>query len=137
MQVTLEDIPVMCVVAIDGLDGIKGAWDKLEAPLPTLKGRKFYGTYLNGEYRACVALHKDDDPAALGLDAWVIPGGAYARRKMVNWSEHADEIGATFAAMAEEYPGDPTRPSIEFYRSQTELQLLLPIAVESPRAISI
>lgn len=131
MQVTLEDIKVMCVVAIGGLEGIKDAWDKLEAPLPSLKGRKFYGTYLNGEYRACVALD-DDDPATLGLDT--IPGGTYVRRKIQNWSERTSEIGETFAAMAAEYPIDPTRPEIEFYRSQKELILYMPITRVRHRA---
>jgi hypothetical protein len=127
MRVTLEDIKVMCVVAIGGLEGIKDAWEKLEAPLPSLKGRKFYGTYLSGEYRACVAMRDDDDPAALGLDTWTIPGGTYVRRRMENWSERTSEIGETFAAMAAEYPVDPTRPGIEFYGGQKELILYMPV----------
>ena len=127
MHVTLEDVKVMYVVAIGGLQGINEAWDKLETPLPSLKGRKFYGTYLNGEYRACVALRDDDDPAALGFETWIVPGGTYARRKIEDWPERTFEIGKTFAAMAAEYPVDPTRPNIEFYRSQKELILFLPI----------
>ena len=129
MRVTLEDIKVMFVVATGGLEGAKEAFDRLEARLPSLKGRKFYGTYLNGEYRAGVALQADDDPASLGLETWVIPGGAFARRKMTNWSARIPEIGETFQAMAAEYPADPTRPSVEFYRSLKELILFLPITL--------
>ena len=44
MQAALEDVKVMYVVALRGLQGIKEAWDKLETPLPSLRGRKFYGT---------------------------------------------------------------------------------------------
>jgi hypothetical protein len=131
IQVTLKDIKVMCVVARGGLEDIKDAWEKLEAPLPSLKGRKFYGAYLSGEYRACVALRDDDDPVPLGLDTWTIPGGAYVRRKKENWLEDTSEIAKTFAAMAAEYPVDPTRPGIEFYRSQKELFLYLPIKSET------
>ena len=131
IQVTLEDIRVMCIVAIGGLEGIKDAWEKLEAPLPSLKGRKFYGTYLNGEYRACVALRDDDNPASLGLDTWTIPGGTYGRRKIENWSEDTSEIAKTFAAMTAEYPVDTMRPGIEFYRSQKELILYLPVKIET------
>jgi len=131
IQATLEDVKVMCVVAVGGLEGIKEAWEKLEMPLPSLKGRKFYGTYLNGEYRACVALRDDDDPIALGLDKWTIPGGTYAHRKIQDWPERTGEIGKTFAAMAAEYPVDPTRPEIEFYRSQKELILYIPIKSET------
>ncbi len=130
MQVTLEAIEVMCIVAIGGLEGIKEAWDKLEAPLPGLKGRRFYGTYLNGKYRACVAIRDDDNPAALGLDTWTIPGGTYVRTKMENWSERTSEIGETFEALAAKYPVDPTRPEIEFYKSQKELILFMPIKGE-------
>lgn len=125
MAVELHDLRVLCVVAPGGLDGIGEAWAKLEARLPSLRGRRFYGTYLRGEYRACVV--QRDDPAALGLETWTIPGGAYARRKLAHWREHTAKIGGIFAAMAAEHPVDPDRPSIEFYRSQDELILLLPI----------
>ncbi len=48
--------------------------------LTSLKGRKFYATfqYPDGPYRACVAIEKGDDPAALGYQVGVIPGGRYA-----------------------------------------------------------
>ena len=131
MLVTLDDIPVMFVVSPSGVQGAGRAFDSLEARLPSLKGRKFYGTLLNGEYRSCVALEAQDAPAAMGLDTWIIPGGAYARRKLTDWTERLPEIGTTFGAMAAEYPRDPTRPNIEFYRSQKELLLLMPVT--SPR----
>lgn len=127
MPVTIEDIKVMYVVAIGGLSGIKAAWAQLEASLPSLKGRRFYGTYLNGEYRACVALRDDDNPAALGLDTWAIPGGTYVQRKIEDWPDRTSEIGEAFADMAAEHPMDPMRPGIEFYRSQKELILYMPI----------
>src|SRR3990172_993279 len=82
MEVTLEDIQVMCVRAEGGPEGAKQAFDKLESRRPALKGRKFYGTFHAGEYRACVALRPEDDPSAIGLDVWVIPGGRYVRAKM-------------------------------------------------------
>jgi len=82
MLVTLVDIPVMFVVSPRGPQGAGEAFDRLEARLPSLKGRKFYGTLVNGEYRACVALEAQDSPAAMGLDTWIIPGGVYARRKL-------------------------------------------------------
>ncbi len=52
MEVTLEDIQIMCVRAEGGPEGAKQALDKLESRLPALKGRKFYGTFHAGEYRA-------------------------------------------------------------------------------------
>lgn len=127
MLVTLEDIKVMFVVAPSGPQGAGEAFDRLEAPLPSLKGRKFYGTMLNGEYRACVALEAQDAPAAMGLETWTIPGGDYVRRKLERWPERIPEIGQIFGALAAEHPRDPARPNIEFYRSQKELLLFMAV----------
>jgi hypothetical protein len=128
MLVTLDDVKVMYVASANGPQGAGEAFDSLEARLPSLKGRKFYGTLLHGEYRASVAIEAQDAPAAMGLETWVIPGGAYARRKLEGWSERLPEIGETFRAMAAEFPPDPARPNIEFYRSQKELLLFMAVA---------
>lgn len=127
MTTELADIPVLCMVAGGGPDGIRDAWERLEAPLASLKGRRFYGTYLDGEYRACVARRDDDDPEALGLAEWTIPGGAYVSRRIWEWEQHADEIREVTLALAAEYEEDPGRPSIEFYRSQQELVIYVPV----------
>ena len=127
MLVTLDDIKVMFLVSPNGPQGAGEAFDRLEARLPSLKGRKFYGTMLNGEYRACVALEAQDAPAAMGLQTWTIPGGPYARRKLERWQERTTEIGQIFGALAAEYPRDPARPNIEFYRSQKELLLFMAV----------
>ena len=128
MLVTLDDVKVMFVVSSNGPQGAGEAFDRLEARLPSLKGRKFYGTMLNGEYRACVAIEPQDVPASMGLETWTIPGGAYVRRKMERWSERLPEIGQVFGALAAEHPRDPARPNIEFYRSQKELLLFMAVA---------
>jgi len=126
--VTLDDIKVMFLVSPSGPQGAGEAFDRLEARLPSLKGRKFYGTLLNGEYRACVALEAQDAPATMGLESWTIPGGAYARRKLERWPERLPEIGQIFGALAAEYPRDSARPNVEFYRSQKELILFMAVA---------
>ena len=128
MLVTRDPITVMYVVSPNGTEGATEAFDSLEARLPSLKGRKFYGTMLNGEYRACVALEPQDSPAAMGLETWTIPGGAYVRRKLPDWPEHVTEIGQIFGALAAEHPRDPARPNVEFYRSQKELLLFMAVA---------
>lgn len=128
MEVILDDIEVMCVVADGGPAGAQQAFDKLESKLTSLRGRRFYGTYHAGEYRACVACRPNDKPEDLGLDTWVIPGGKYIREKMMNWTQRIPEIGETFTALSEQYPADPSRPSIEYYRSQSELHLFLPVS---------
>ena len=127
MTVTLDDIVVMCVVASGGPSDAPAAFQALEAPLKSLKGRRFYGTYLAGEYRACVAIEPSDDPAALGLPTWTIPGGKFEKRKLTDWQSRLPEIAATFIAMAREFDADESRPSVEFYRSSHELVLFLPV----------
>ena len=126
-RVVLDDIDVMCVIAKGGPVGASSAFGALEARLPTLRGRRFYATFLKGEYRACVALRSDDDPAALGLDVWRIPGGRYERLRLLDWQDRVSEIAATFDEMVPESEVDSTRPSVEFYRSSRELVLLQPV----------
>ena len=128
MLVALDDVKVMYVVSPNGPLGAGEAFDRLETRLPSLKGRKFYGTMLNGEYRACVAIESQDAPASMGLDTWTIPGGAYVRRKLERWPERLAEIGQVFGALAAEHPRDSARPNIEFYRSQKELLLFMAVA---------
>jgi len=117
----------MCVVAEDGAAGASAAFDVLEGRLATLRGRRFYGTFLDGEYRACVAMRGDDDPVALELDVWRIPGGEYERFSLLDWQDRVGEIPATFDRMVPESELDPTRPSVEYYRSSREVVLLQPV----------
>ena len=125
----LQDIRVMYVTAHGGLAGVKEAWEKLESKIGSPKGRKFYGTYFKekGEYRACVAMKEDDDPAALCLAVDTIPGGKYADSKLTDWSRKVQDIPLIFRELESKHDADDTRPGIEFYRSQRELILLLPV----------
>jgi predicted transcriptional regulator YdeE len=127
--VELNGIKVMYVIAEGGISGVKEAWERLESKVGSLKGRKFYGAYFHDkeEYRACIAIRENDDPAASGLKVWTIPGGKYARSKMDNWPANIDRIAPAFDEMATAHDHDDSRPSIEFYRSQRELILLLPV----------
>ena len=131
MVTVLHEIPVMFVESPNGPAGSEEAFNKLESRLSTLKGRKFYATYQysTGQYRACVAIDNLDEAQALGFEAWSIPGGKYVRQKLLNWTEHTDEIPIVFEKLSEEYKEsiDSNRPSIEFYKSQKELILMLPV----------
>ncbi|HUW48910.1 MAG TPA: hypothetical protein VMW36_09250 [Patescibacteria group bacterium] len=129
VEVTLEPVKVMYVEAKDGLSGVGTAWSKLESNLPSLKGRKMYGAYYGQDkvYRACVAIINEEEPKALGLPMWTIPGGKFAREKVENFARRVEIIGETFKSMEQEYRRDPNRWYIEFYRSQNEVILLLPI----------
>src|SRR5689334_12831655 len=82
-QVILPDLKVMYVESPTGTAGAAAAFDQLESRLPSLKRRKFYGTFQRplGPYRACTAIEAGENSAMMGLSTGVIPGGKYKRRK--------------------------------------------------------
>jgi hypothetical protein len=127
---TIDPIPVMYVAgrkgAPFGQQAIE-AFDQLEAKLPSLKGRKFYGAMSGGEYRACVALDQNLEASPLPYPTWTIPGGKYIRRRIRNWEKNLHLIGDTFEELSERPDFDSSRPCIEYYRSQKELLLMAPV----------
>ena len=75
--VELEPVDVVFSRGRKGLaihEQAPAAFDALEAHLPTLRKKRFYGVVIDGEYRACVAI--DDDTRGLDLPRWTIPGAA-------------------------------------------------------------
>lgn len=127
MEVTLDPIRVMWVKAEGGLTGVRAAWSKLESKLPSLKGRKFYGAYHDNVYLACVAIIDEKEAETFGLPTWTIPGGKYLREKVTDYRSRVEVIAETLEAMAKEFGADRSRPEVEFYKSQSEIILLLPI----------
>lgn len=137
LYVELPDVPVLRVKADMKGKGPSAAFDLLESKLPTMKGRKFYGTFEmkpeGEEYYACVARVESDDPEKMQLETGLIPGGWYARSKLADWEKNLSKLPTLFEEMARSNDVDPQRPSIEFYRSQAELQLFLPIVRHSAK----
>ena len=107
-------------------EGIRAAWQEIETKRK-IKGRKAYGVIREGEYFAGLVSDGELEERVTGLPVLEIPGGPYARLKLEDWQSHIAEIGPLFAQMASEHEADPTRPALEFYRSFTELHLLLPV----------
>ena len=68
--------------------------------------------------------------AELGFPVVEVPGGACARVKLIDWSSKTNQIGPAFGVMIDEFGIDASRPQMEFYRSSTELHLLLPVPTE-------
>jgi len=114
--------------------GPKAAFDVLESKLPSLRGRRFFGTIRilddDEEYYACVERLPTEDPEALGLEVGTIPGGRYVRRRVWDWESvvAAGKMKEISEEFARGYVLDPERPSVEFYRSMKELHILLPLA---------
>lgn len=130
--VDLEDMPVACVEARNGPSGAIKAFRELESRLDTLKGKRFYGVYYTkeGRYLSCMRSEKGND--SLGFETAVIPGGKYARKRIKDWVGKEHLVGSEFDELRKEcedsgYEIEDERPSIEFYRSERELFLLLPI----------
>src|SRR5436190_17674373 len=75
----IAELPAIDVIYETGEKGrpiseqAPAAFDRLEARLSSLKGKKFYGAVIDGQYRACAAI--DEDAAGIDLPRWVIPGG--------------------------------------------------------------
>ena len=111
--------------------GIPDSWNRLESKLPSLKGRKFYGLtfFEDGHlvYYAGVEPLDENEAVSLGFPLMTLKGGEYARVRLMDWNDHTDEIGPIFDQLMEEYKKDPAGPTVEFYRSQTELHLMIPI----------
>jgi hypothetical protein len=129
METTLEPIHVMSVKAVGGTKGAQKAFNLLESRLQTLKGRKFYGTFnaFTDEYRANVQMVPGEVAASQGLEDWTIPGGRYLKRKVEDWTTKVAQLPHLVNEMAEGQKVDRTRPTIEFYRSDSELVLFLPL----------
>jgi hypothetical protein len=114
------------------------AMQVLESKLPSLRGRKFYGTFRllpeGEEYFACVERTATDAPEKMGLETGTIPGGLYVRRKVLDWQKVIAEgrLGSIFEEMVRTYRPDRDRPDIEYYRSMTELHLLVPVLRRDP-----
>lgn len=137
--VDLPDLKLMVVRADEFPSGLQAAWDGLESRLSSLKGRKFYGVsrYEGSQmaYFAGVVPVSDQEVQALGLPTMTIKGGKYARAKLLDWHNHTSEIKQIFDKLTQEFPMDPDGWALEYYRSQSELHLLIPLA--SPQRLEM
>jgi len=129
MDAILEPIHVMFVKAVGGTSGAPHAFDTLESKLPSLRGRKFYATYdpLTKEYRACVQTLPGEEAKSFGLESGTIPGGKFVKKKVTDWQSKIPQLPGIVYEMATGRRVDPTRPTVEFYRSSSELILYLPV----------
>ena len=131
-QVLVErsDVLVMFKRVADEQAAIRRAMADLEKAIGSLRGRKFYGAFDTdgSEYRVCVQLRDGDEADALGLEVGTLPGGRYARVRLIGEPPDVYRlIGPTFERLAERSDRDRDRPGIEFYRSRDVIDLLLPV----------
>src|SRR5437867_12422118 len=98
--VELQEIPILRVRADMKGKGPSAAFNLLESKLPTIKGRKFYGTFQptpeGEEYYACVAQIDPDDKEKMQLETGAIQGVWYARRNLPKYDKNLSNLPATF-----------------------------------------
>ena len=84
------------------------------------------------------ALHRAlprDRENPLGLDETTIPGGRYLRLRLIGEPPGVyGQIAAAFDELFEHAEHDPTRPLIEFYRREGEVDCLVPVNAAVPVA---
>lgn len=113
-------------------DGIGAAWKDLESRLASLKGRRFYGvTELHQGslvYYAGLEPKDGDEVVALGLPTMEVPGGRYARVKLMDWMEKSSEIPGIFGQLFRDHETHPLNIAVEYYRSNSEVHLMVLLA---------
>jgi hypothetical protein len=66
------------------------------------------------------------------LETGVIGGGWYIRSKLMDWEKNPSRLPSLFDETARTHDVDRMRPSLEFYRSQAEMHLFLPVKSHRP-----
>ena len=133
-----ENEPLMCLKSPGAIETVSRTFDELEKRIGRIKGRKFYGLSreVNGseEYLACAGIEAEDEPAKIGLDLVTLPAGKYDRELLKNWASKWDGrniegLHELFQSMAGRNAGkiDSERYTVEYYRSQKELYIMIPL----------
>lgn len=132
-----NETPVLRVLADFRGPGPSAAFRALEARLPTLRGRHFFGEFRwtpsGPVYHACVERIAADDPKSMGLEEGTLAGGLYAGRRIPDWKKRVAELPKIAEELIGLYELDRSRPTLEHYRSRSEMEMLLPILSRSKR----
>lgn len=122
------EVPVR-YVAGDGAKSIPeqalAAFEQLESSLGSLRGRKFYGVAMAGEYKACVAASSDQSSDSLPV--YRIPGGRYFCHRIDDFLTDPGRISERVEQLIGRSDFDSSRPVIEFYRKHNQLSIRIPV----------
>ncbi|MBK4119777.1 hypothetical protein ACUW97_002076 [Kocuria rhizophila] len=128
--VTLEDLPALSRDFPLELSRIQAEWPDFEHAFDSLRGRRMMGLIYDGQhvYRMCSTRLDRDADNPLGLDETTISGGAYLRLRLRGEVPAVyQQIGEAFDVLFGHAEYDSTRPSIESYRREGEIDCLVPI----------
>ena len=136
-NVTREDTAALSSEVPLDLAAIQEAWPAFESGFDSLHGRRMMGLIDNraGTYRLCTERLPRDNENSLALDETTIPGGSYLRLRLIGDPPGVyGQIAAAFDELFEHADHDPTRPLIEFYRREGEVDCLVPVNAAVPGA---
>ena len=107
MEVNRNSVMVLFLETQETPAGIQALFDELFASVENLENRRFFGasTGPTGTYRACVEKLAGDDPSALGLTEWKLPGGLFAIERVEDWPSDTGKIAVAFQRVLTEYNG--------------------------------
>lgn len=139
--VSRDETAVIAVEAASFPDGISEAWKRLETLYPPRKGRRFYGLtrFENGELRyfAAVVPPIEQEAVPTGFVRLTVQSGLYARVKLEGWTERTGEFSNVFDYLMECFEFSPGGYSVEFYRSQREAHLMIPVMTPDRRVTPV
>jgi len=127
----MRPLHLVAVAAEGGPAGGPAAFHRLEQALVTLKGRRFYGVATplkeGVAYHAAAEAADAHEASRLNLEPLKVQAGEWLQHKMFDWKGVAHTIGDTIDRIASTHTIDHGRPTLEFYRSERELRLLIPV----------
>ncbi|MFK5585137.1 AraC family transcriptional regulator [Serinicoccus sp. LYQ131] len=128
--VALDDTPALSRDVELDIATIQGSWPNFEGSFDSLQGRKMMGLFYGGNdlYRMSATRLDRDRDNRLGHDETVVPGGRYLRLRLRGAAPAVyGDIASAFHVLFTHAEHDPSRPHIEYYRREGEVDCLVPI----------
>ncbi|MBF4549345.1 AraC family transcriptional regulator [Pseudoclavibacter sp. VKM Ac-2888] len=112
------------------VEAVQAAWPDFERGFDSLQGRRMMGLVFgeSGVYRLASVRLERDNANSFKLDETTIPGGAYLRLRLRGRAPGIyEQISPAFDALFALADYDTTRPHIEYYKREGEVDCLVPI----------
>lgn len=125
-----EDLKVICNTAKSFPDGIKEAFDTLQATLPDCEKRTWYGLSSPNEkgviiYKAAVTELHDGEAEKAGYTPFTIVEGEYISETIIDWMKNPQIIGSTFMKLLEDPRIAHDGYCLEWYKNDNEVLCLV------------